>query len=359
MLTFVSMGWGTQRAKRGAPPYTTHTTIDEGLPMSYTLEDIKRPVKAEVEQFHQRFDEILMSRSQWLEVAVRHLSRSTGKMVRPIMTTLMAGMLSGRVSDKTITSAILLELIHTATLIHDDVIDEAHTRRGYQTLNAIYDNRVAVLMGDFILSSALIGAIQTADLRIIGIVSAIGRELTEGEIRQYETADNVTLDEEVYTEVIRQKTAVLFRSCAEVACISSEASEEDILRLGRCGELLGLAFQIRDDIFDYYSDDVGKPTGNDIREGKVTLPLLHALLHDGGSTPEGQALLSALHSRTLTPEIITRMIHFAKERGGIDYAYTRLSQLITEAKALLETYPESPYRTSLLALADFIALRKV
>ncbi len=324
-----------------------------------SIDNIKRPVEGEVAQFHQRFEEVLMSRSRWLSQAVEHLSHSTGKMVRPVLTTLVAGMLRGNVTDKAVTAAILLELIHTATLIHDDVIDEARLRRGRPTLGALYDNRVAVLMGDFILSSALIGAIETQDLRIIGIVSRIGRELTEGEIRQYETADQVLLNEDIYMEVIRQKTAVLFRSCAEVAAIASEASESDIHDLGQCAELLGLAFQIRDDIFDYHSEDVGKPTGNDLREGKVTLPLLHVLIEDGGRTPEGNKCLTLLREKQLNETEISFLISFAIERGGISYAEQEMISLVQKAKAILLRYPESIYRSSLLDLADYIIGRTV
>lgn len=322
-----------------------------------TIDDIKRPVASEVAQFHKRFDEILLSRSEWLQQAVEHLASSTGKLVRPMMTALIAGLVAGRVSDKAITSGILLELIHTATLIHDDVIDEAKTRRRRQTLNAIFDNRVAVLMGDFILSSALIGAIGTQDIRIISIVSSIGRELTEGEIRQYETAEQTIISEATYMEVIRQKTAVLFRSCAEIAGIASEASDEEIAKLGQIGEWLGLAFQIRDDIFDYHSDDVGKPTGHDLMEGKVTLPLLYALEQDGGQSAEGRQCLDLLRSKQLGKEAIDRLIRFAHERGGMTYAEERMHALINEAKGMISRYPESEYRTSLLGLADYIAGR--
>lgn len=323
-----------------------------------TLDQIKEPVAAYVDRFHRDFEEILMSKSEWLTEAVRQLSASTGKMVRPIMTSLMAGLYTDALPEKTIDSAILLELIHTATLIHDDVIDGAARRRGRPTLNAIFDNRIAVLMGDFVLSSALIGAIQTRDLRIIGIVSAIGRELTEGEIRQFETAERVVLDEAVYLDVIKQKTAVLFRSCAEVAAITVEASDADIQVLGDCGEALGLAFQIRDDIFDYYTSDVGKPTGNDIREGKVTLPLLHALIEDGGKTPEGAHALELLRSKALEDEAsIGYLIDFAKARGGIAYAEALMTSYIERAKAILLGYPEGACRAALLSLADFISGR--
>lgn len=323
-----------------------------------TLDEIKAPVASAVERYHEDFDSILASRSEWLQQAIQILSQSSGKMVRPILTALVAGMLRGEVPELAIDSGILLELIHTATLIHDDVIDEAKTRRGRPTLGAIFDNRIAVLMGDFVLSSALIGAIQTRNLRIIGIVSQIGRELTEGEIRQYETADKVVLSEENYLDVIRQKTAVLFRSCAEVSAISVEANEEDIAKVGLLAEKLGLAFQIRDDIFDYYpSVEVGKPTGNDIREGKVTLPLLHVLLSDYGKSPEGQECLALLQDKQIDEVSIERLISVAKEEGGIVYAEERMNAYIDEAKALILSYPDSPYREALLGLADYIAGR--
>lgn len=324
-----------------------------------TIEVIKAPVKGYVDRFHEEFEAVLMSKSEWLAQAVQHLSASTGKMVRPIMTSLMAGLFRDPLPEMTIDSAILLELIHTATLIHDDVIDEASRRRGQPTLNAIFDNRIAVLMGDFVLSSALIGAIQTRDLRIIGIVSAIGRELTEGEIRQFETAERVVLDEAVYRDVIKQKTAVLFRSCAEVAAITVEASEEDIKALGDCGEYLGMAFQIRDDIFDYYQSDVGKPTGNDIREGKITLPLLHCLIEDGGKTAEGAKALELLRSGERTDTEIEYLVSFAKERGGIAYAQEEMMKYVGLAKDIIYHYPDSVYRSALLSLADFISGRSI
>lgn len=321
-----------------------------------SLDIIKAPVAQEVDNYHEGFREILATRSEWLQTAIELLEQSTGKMVRPILTCLTAGMISGKVPELAVDSGILLELIHTATLIHDDVIDEAKLRRGKPTLGAIFDNRIAVLMGDFVLSSALIAAIQTRNLRIIGIVSQIGRELTEGEIRQYETANKAILSEDVYFDVIKQKTAILFRSCAEVAAITTDAAEEDIQRVGRIAELLGLAFQIRDDIFDYYpSQEVGKPTGNDIREGKVTLPLLHCLLDERlASTTEGQACKKLIEDQAIDDKAISRLITFAVEHGGITYAEQKMYTLIEEAKTLILHYPESPYRSSLLQLADYI-----
>lgn len=323
------------------------------------LNQIKAPVATLVEDFHNQFTAILATKSEWLQQAIEYLSASTGKQVRPILTALIAGMLRGDTPpQQSIDAAVLLELIHTATLIHDDVIDEAKTRRGRPTLGVLYDNRVAVLMGDFILSSALVGAIALSDLRIMGIVSAIGRELTEGEIRQFETAEGIILDEATYYDIIFQKTAVLFRSCAEVAAITTEASIEDYDRAARIGTALGMAFQIRDDIFDYYRSDVGKPTGNDIREGKITLPLLHVLTElqkEDKATP----YLPLLAEKPITPTSIDQLTALAHEAGGMDYAWKRLYHYIDEAKTLLLAFPESEYRTSLLALADYIAERTV
>ena len=321
----------------------------------YDLNHIKAPVASYVEDFHSQFAEILSAKSEWLQQALELLNASTGKQVRPILVALLAGALRAEApSGKSIEAAVLLELIHTATLIHDDVIDEAKTRRGQPTLGAIFDNRVAVLMGDFVLSSALIGAIALGDLRIMHIVSAIGRELTEGEIRQFETADSLRLSEANYYDIIRQKTAELFAACAEVAAITSDVDENSRQRARQIGMSLGMAFQIRDDIFDYFRSDVGKPTGNDLREGKITLPLLHVLLQQEDASP----YLALLQERPISPESIDCLTHLAHDGGGIRYAEERLQSYIDEAKALIAPLPASPYKDSLLALADYIALRK-
>ena len=321
----------------------------------YDLNHIKAPVASYVEDFHSQFAEILSAKSEWLQQALELLNASTGKQVRPILVALLAGALRAEApSGKSIEAAVLLELIHTATLIHDDVIDEAKTRRGQPTLGAILDNRVAVLMGDFVLSSALIGAIALGDLRIMHIVSAIGRELTEGEIRQFETADSLRLSEANYYDIIRQKTAELFAACAEVAAITSDVDENSRQRARQIGMSLGMAFQIRDDIFDYFRSDVGKPTGNDLREGKITLPLLHVLLQQEDASP----YLTLLQERPISSESIDRLTRLAHDGGGIRYAEERLQSYIDEAKALIAPLPASPYKDSLLALADYIALRK-
>lgn len=321
------------------------------------LDKIKAPIAELVDNFHSQFEEILSTKSEWLADAIELLKTSTGKKIRPILVALLSGLAEGQAPrQRSIDAAVLLELIHTATLIHDDVIDEAKTRRGRPTLGAIYDNRVAVLMGDFVLSSALIGALALRDLEVMQIVSSIGRELTEGEIRQFESADHIRIDEQNYYEIIRQKTAVLFASCARIAAITSELGQEDKERFTELGELLGMAFQIRDDILDYYRGELGKPTGNDLREGKVTLPLLHVLEQHAGSALATKAL-ALLQEKPLSTEAVEHLTQLAIEEGGITYAEQRLESYIAQAKQLILHYPESIYRTSLLELADYIGAR--
>ncbi len=321
-----------------------------------TLEAIQAPVSQFVQDFHLAFENALHSKSEWMSKAIEVLNGSTGKHVRPLLTGLMATACDGKTNETTLEAAVLLEMIHTATLIHDDVIDQAAVRRGVPTLNAFFDNRVTVLMGDFVLSSALLRAIALNDIRIITIVSQLGRELSEGEIRQFETADKVVIDEDVYMEVIRQKTATLFSASAEVGAITVKAPSEVVDRCKRVGELLGYAFQIRDDIFDYFRNDVGKPTGNDIREGKITLPLLYALKHI--DTPLRDRCLTVLQQKSFSEEDLSLLTSFAIENGGIGYAERRMAEIIAEAKALLAEFPDSEARQSLIALADFIAARK-
>lgn len=320
-----------------------------------TLEAIQAPVNEFVKDFHHSFEHALHSQSEWMTKAIKILNGSTGKHVRPLLTGLVATVCAGKTNATTLEAAVLLEMIHTATLIHDDVIDMASTRRGVPTLNAFFDNRVTVLMGDFVLSSALMRAIALNDIRIITIISQLGRDLSEGEIRQFETADNVIIDEDVYMQVIRQKTAMLFSACAEVGAITVQAPVEIVEKVKRVGELLGYAFQIRDDIFDYYRNDVGKPTGNDIREGKITLPLLFALKNE--QTALRDHCLTILNQKTFSEEDLQLLTSFAIEHGGIAYAERKMTEFVDKAKAELAVFPDSDALQSLLALADFIVQR--
>ena len=279
--------------------------------------NIEEPVAAAFARFNEEFEASLRSDTRLLRSAIDHLLNATGKHIRPLLV-LLAAEACGGVRENTINAAIFLELLHTATLIHDDVIDETKQRRGVPSLNAIFDNRVAVLVGDYVLSTALIRSIQTGDLRIVGIVSNLGRELSEGEIKQLETADESLIDERLYLQVIRKKTATLLSACAEIGAISAGASDETIAICRRFGELMGYSFQIKDDIFDYFKQgDIGKPTGNDIREGKVTLPLLYALRQD---REEAAPYMRMILDKDFTDEHIEALIAYAKAKGGIAYA---------------------------------------
>lgn len=319
--------------------------------------NIEQPVAVEFKRFNDEFAASLRSETTRLQSAIDQILKASGKHVRPLLV-LLAAKACGGVTENTINSAVFLELLHTATLIHDDVIDETKQRRGVPSLNAIFDNRVSVLVGDYVLSSALIRSIQTGNLKIIGIVSGLGRDLSEGEIKQLETAEESIIDEACYMQVIRKKTAMLLSACAEIGAISANASDEMVKKCRDFGEYLGYSFQIKDDIFDYFKEaNIGKPTGNDIREGKVTLPLLYAL-RTAKQTEEVERYLRIIKEKDFSTENIEELIAFAKANGGIEYAEKRMSEFRDKAVEVLLTLPESDARDSLLQLADYIIERK-
>ena len=315
---------------------------------------IEEPVAAEFARFNEEFESSLRIETKRLQAAIEQILRSTGKHVRPLLV-LLSAKTCGSVTDCTINSAVFLELLHTATLIHDYVVDETRERRGVPSLNAIFDNRVAVLTGDYILSTALIRSIQTGDLRISGIISNLGRDFSEGEVKQIETADESILDESCYLQVIYKKTATLLSACTAIGAISAGADKQAIEAMKKFGENIGYAFQIRDDIFDYYKEsNIGKPTGNDIREGKVTLPLLYALKQESA---KAGTMLEIVLTKDFTDEHIDQLILFAKEQGGIEYAKKRMTDFRNEAVRALDIFPNSPSRRALIDLADYIILR--
>lgn len=316
---------------------------------------IEEPVAGALKRFNDEFVDALKSSTRRLQLAIEHIQSSSGKHIRPLLL-LLTAKACGNITENSINSAVLLELLHTATLIHDDVIDKTKQRRGVPSLNAIFDNRISVLVGDYVLSTALIRSIATQDLRIISIVSNLGRDLADGEIKQLETAEEVILDEVCYMEVIKKKTAMLLSACTEIGAISAGADPEMIDKFCAIGENLGYSFQIKDDIFDYYHElNIGKPTGNDIREGKVTLPLLYALQR---ATPEIAAeLKQILEEKDFSSHNIERLIDFAKRAGGIEYATTRMNEYYDKAVALLNEVPDSDAKEGLLLLAAYIVQR--
>lgn len=316
---------------------------------------IEEPVAGEFARFNEEFESSLRSGTGLLQAAIDQILGATGKHIRPLLV-LLSAKACGTITESTINSAVFLELLHTATLIHDDVIDETKQRRGVPSLNAIFDNRVAILTGDYILSTALIRSIQTGDLRIVGIVSNLGRDLSEGEIKQMETADESILDEDCYLQVIYKKTATLLSACTTIGAISAGAGDAQIGIMRRFGELIGYAFQIKDDIFDYFKEShIGKPTGNDIREGKVTLPLLFALQHGG---EEAEAYRRIILAKDFTDEQVERLIDFAKANGGIEYAERRMMDYHDKAIEALDSLPDSPAKKALVDLADYIVYRE-
>lgn len=317
---------------------------------------IEAPVAIEFKRFQDEFLHSLSSSTDMLQSAIDKILLSTGKHIRPLLVLLTAKACGG-ITDVTIDSSVLLELLHTATLIHDDVIDETKQRRGVPSLNAFFDNRISVLVGDYILSSALIRSIQTKDFRIMVIVSETGKALSEGEIRQLEVVEKSILDEASYLQIIQNKTAKLIAACTEVGAISAGASNETIEMCRQFGECLGFCFQIKDDIFDYFSDSkIGKPTGNDILEGKVTLPLLH-VLHNA-KLENVQIYREMIENKDFSDENVAKLISFAKENKGIEYAELKMKEYRDKAAAILLKLPDNEARASLLRLADYIIERE-
>lgn len=266
---------------------------------------------------------------------VSYLFNTSGKRLRPLLV-LMTAKACGGIIPETYHGAVTVELLHTATLIHDDVIDKSDTRRGKRSLHTVYDNTEAVLLGDYLLSTALLESVKTKDLNIIRLISEQGQNLAEGELNQISLANNIIVDEDAYFEVIDKKTASLMRASIAIGAITGGADNEMIKRFTQLGSILGISFQIRDDIFDYFKKDVGKPTGNDIREGKITLPLIYALQH----APEAISaeMMEIIKSRDYSDDNISRLLTFSKEQGGIDYAYGKVNALIENAEQMVSGF---------------------
>ncbi len=320
------------------------------------LYNIQAPINDELKELNRILVEKLHTDNQLINKIVERYLLSKGKQIRPILILLCARMM-GNISHTTILSAVAIELMHNASLIHDDVIDTSLYRRGHPTINALEDNRLAVLMGDYFVSCALKCGVETNNMHIISAMGRLGQELAHGEINQIDNARRHRLSEEAYFEVIRRKTASLFRTCMFVGAISVGTDEETRSKLENIGELLGLCFQIKDDIFDYYDSNViGKPTGNDLREGKITLPLLYAITHNKDA--ENERMRALLDNDSLDSNAIETLIDYAKRMGGIEYAQERMLQLRNEAVASLETLPDSPARQALIELLDYTISRE-
>ncbi len=320
------------------------------------LKEIRRPIEAELGVYREIFDEALTNPDAYLGLALKHIGARQGKMMRPILVLLVAKEL-GAVNEAALKSAVTLELLHTASLVHDDIVDESNERRGQASTNQVYGNKAAVLLGDYLLSEALHYAGATRNIGIVSRVAHLGRTLSEGEIAQLWNIRNDVISEEVYFRIITDKTASLFATCAELGALSMGASPEFTETARRLGEIIGICFQIRDDIFDYYEDSaVGKPTGNDMAEGKLTLPVIHALKATQDARME--AIARAVKTGEAGKDDIAVLVQFTKDNGGIAYAERVMDNLKAQAQNLLKAFGNAEVRASLEAYLDFIIERK-
>ncbi|MDE7180383.1 MAG: polyprenyl synthetase family protein [Muribaculaceae bacterium] len=310
----------------------------------------------ELEEMNRIIAASLHTRNVMMNDIVTRYLQIKGKQIRPLLVILSARMF-GSVTREVLFAGAALEMLHNASLIHDDIVDETELRRGVQTINARMGNHIAVLVGDFFVSNALAAGIKTGDIRVISALSALGKELSLGEIDQICNAREHSLEEASYISMIRQKTASLFMNCVRMGAELGGADEARQQRMVDFAELLGLCFQIKDDIFDYYNDtEIGKPTGNDLREGKVTLPLLHAL--SSGPRDEAAEMRALLQRGNLSTDEINRLIEFARANGGIDYAYDRMRDMQRRAAEIINEFPESDSREAFIEIFDYIIERK-
>ena len=320
------------------------------------LQQIRLPIVKEFEEFKSLFDASLQSSNPLLSEVLTYIKQRNGKMMRPILTLLMAK-LFGEINYSALHAALSLELLHTASLVHDDVVDESDKRRGQSSVNAIYNNKVSVLVGDYMLATSLKHSAMTGSIRIVDLVARLGQNLAEGEIIQLTNINASEFSEEVYYDVIRKKTAALFTASAEAGAVAVNSSDEMVQNARLFGEMIGIAFQIKDDIFDYYSSgEIGKPTGNDMSEGKLTLPALH-VLNTLGDEKMCQ-LAFRIKSLDATDAEISLFIDYVKKNGGIEYARQVMMDYRNKALDLLPSTADTTIKDALTAYIDYVIERK-
>ena len=316
------------------------------------LDDIKQSLAADLRRLNAIIEDTLRSDTALMNSIVARYLATKGKQLRPMLT-LLSGRIFGGVNDRVLHAGAAIEMLHNASLIHDDVIDQAQQRRGVETISSVWSNHVAVLVGDFFVTGALRCAVKAQEARVLEALAMMGGDLSLGEINQFANARSRDIDEATYMTIIGKKTASLFECCVAVGGYVNNALQHLLDALCQYARLLGLAFQIKDDTFDYYDDPaVGKPTGNDLREGKITLPLIYALSR--ADLPEHEAMQALAHKELLNTEDINQLVEFAKRAGGIDYAYDTMQRLRREADALLDTFPPSPDIDALRSIFKYI-----
>ncbi|NID09117.1 polyprenyl synthetase family protein [Fibrivirga algicola] len=318
--------------------------------MALTIADIQAPIAAEMNRFEQTFKDLMKSDVMLLDQITNYIVRRKGKQLRPMFVFLTAGV-CGTINESTYRGAALIELLHTASLVHDDVVDDSNYRRGFFSINALWKNKIAVLVGDYLLSRGLLLSIENGDVDLLGIGSQAVRDLSEGELLQLEKARRLDINEDVYYEIIRQKTASLIAACCAMGARSVNASAEMIEIARLFGEKVGIAFQIKDDLFDYGTAEVGKPLGIDIKEKKMTLPLIYAL--NKAARSDKRRVINIIKNHSDEPKQVNEVIAFVKNSGGIEYATTAMQQYVQQAKDLLYKLPTSTYRNSLEGLIQY------
>lgn len=320
-----------------------------------TLNKIKAPIETEMDVFEKKFKDSMKSSAPLLDKITQYIVKRKGKQIRPMFVFLSAHV-TGNFCEKTYRAGILIELLHTATLVHDDVVDDSNERRGFFSLNAIWKNKIAVLVGDFLLSKGLLVSTENGDYRLLEIVTNAVKMMSEGELLQIEKARRLDIVEEVYFEIIKRKTASLISSCCACGASSAGADESTVQLMADFGEKIGIAFQIKDDLFDYqHSHLIGKPTGIDIKEQKMTLPLIYALNNTDSATK--RSIIRIVKNNNNDPKKVEEVIEFVNKSGGIPYATERMIEYKDSALKMLDVFPESDYKQSLIDLVNFTVER--
>lgn len=324
--------------------------------MSRIVEQIKEPIRSEMQIFERKFYEAMRSKVPLLDRITHFIVRRKGKQMRPMLVFLSAKML-GNVDDKVYRAASLVELIHTATLVHDDVVDDSFERRGFFSINALWKNKIAVLVGDYLLSKSVLLATDNENFDLLAVVSRAIREMSEGELLQLEKARKLDITEEVYLEVIRQKTASLLSACCEIGATAVHASDEEIQQMAKLGEFMGMAFQIKDDLFDYtHTNLLGKPVGIDIKEQKLTLPLIHTL----STAPKSDRnhLIDIIKNQNHQPKKVREVIHYVIDNGGLKYAQEKMMEYKSKAEELLFQFPKNSPRDAMELMISYVIERR-
>lgn len=320
-----------------------------------SLKEIQKPIAAELASFEAKFKQSMQSSVPLLDIITQYLYKQKGKQMRPMFVFFSAG-LCGDINESTYRGASLVELLHTASLVHDDVVDDANERRGFFSINALWKNKVAVLVGDFLLSKGLLLSVNNNDHDLLKIVSEAVEQMSEGELLQIEKARKLDIKEDIYYEIIRKKTASLIASCCASGASSASASPAIISKMKLFGEKVGIAFQIKDDLFDFGLDDVGKPVGNDIKEKKMTLPLIYALNQTTSS--EKRYIVNLVKNHNEDSSKVEEVIQFVRNSGGLNYATEKMLQYQQEAFDILEEFPDNKYKEGLQQLVKFTTERK-